>query len=112
MNATRSAVITGLIAGAGALLITSLGRTSSARKRTALGRGATDDANFMDLNSAPAEELKRLGLDDLAVGRIVENRPYRNKLELVSRMVIPENLYGEIRHHVGVRESAETAKVA
>lgn len=58
MNATRSAVITGLIAGAGALLITSLGRTSSARKRTALGRGATDDANFMDLNSAPAEELK------------------------------------------------------
>jgi hypothetical protein len=66
----------------------------------------------MDLNSAPTEDLKRLGLNDVAVGRIVENRPYRNKLELVSRMVIPERTYGKIRHRVGIRRTSKSAKIA
>jgi hypothetical protein len=68
--------------------------------------------SFTDINSAGADELQKLGLDSVAAERIVENRPYRNKLELVSRMVIPEKLYGTIRHHIGVRDTAEGVKVA
>lgn len=108
MSTTKFILMTGLMAGAGAVLITKVGKN---RARQA-GVAAAHDSDFMDLNSAPEEDLKQLGLDDVAVGRIVENRPYRNKLELVSRMVIPENLYGEIRHQVGVRETAESVKVA
>src|SRR5690349_25094205 len=68
--------------------------------------------SLTDINTADADALKKLGLDDVAAGRIVENRPYRNKLELVSRMVIPEKLYGSIRHQIGVRDTAESVKVA
>lgn len=68
--------------------------------------------SFTDINSADAEALKKLGLDEVAAGRIVENRPYRNKLELVSRMVIPEKLYGTIRHQIGVRDVEDAVKVA
>jgi hypothetical protein len=108
MSTTKFIFMTGLIAGAGAILINEL-----AKSRVTPTRAFREvDSDLMDLNSAPAEDLKRLGLDDVAVGRIVENRPYRNKLELVSRMVIPETLYGEIRHQVGVREAAESVKVA
>jgi hypothetical protein len=55
------------------------------------------------LNDAHPEELQKLGLDSVAIDRIIENRPYRNKLELVSRMILPEVLYKEIRHSIGVR---------
>ena len=108
MSTTKFAFLTGVVAGAGAALNSTLGKRSIAPGRVSHGV----DAEFMDLNSAPTDDLKRLGLDDVAVDRIVENRPYRNKLELVSRMVIPETLYGEIRHQVGVRETAESVKVA
>src|SRR3979411_2463827 len=59
-------------------------------------------ANLLDLNTASQEEFLRLGLDNEMSDRIVENRPYRNKLELLSRMVIPEQAYGIIRDLVGV----------
>ncbi len=65
-----------------------------------------------DINSADEDALKKLGLDEVAAGRIVENRPYRNKLELVSRMIIPEKLYGTIRHQIGVRDAGDAVKVA
>ncbi len=68
--------------------------------------------SFTDINVADTEELEKLGLDGVAVDRIVENRPYRNKLELVSRMIIPEKLYGTIRHRIGVRDTADAVKVA
>ena len=39
------------------------------------------------------EQFKKLPLDDLAIDRSMENRPYRDKLELVSRMIISKALY-------------------
>jgi hypothetical protein len=85
---------------------------SGARRSIERGRFPRWQESFTDINSADAEELKKLGLDELAAGRIVENRPYRNKLELVSRMIIPEKLYGSIRHRIGVRDTADAVKVA
>jgi hypothetical protein len=71
-----------------------------------------DTENFLDLNDATAGELSALGLDEEMVGHVVENRPYRNKLDLVSRLVIPEEVYVSIRHRIGVREAYEPVKVA
>lgn len=107
MSIGKFVLLTGMVAGS-ALLIRNFGSMGAPRHRAV----RPSRSEVMDLNSAPAEDLRRLGLDDVAVGRIVENRPYRNKLELVSRMVIPEMLYGEIRHHVDVRETGESVKVA
>jgi DNA uptake protein ComE-like DNA-binding protein len=68
--------------------------------------------NLLDLNTAGHEEFVRLGLDGEITDRIVENRPYRNKLDLLSRMVIPEQAYEVIRDHVGVARATEPIKVA
>jgi hypothetical protein len=68
--------------------------------------------HLVDLNEAAASELSGLGLDQDMVERLVENRPYRTKLELVSRMVIPEAIFAIIRDKVAVSEGRDPVKVA
>jgi hypothetical protein len=99
MSGARAIFLLGVAAGIGAVII----RLTAADR--SMSRVPVADTDFTDLNDAGREELEKLGLDTLAVDRIVENRPYRNKLELVSRMIIPENLYGEIRHRIGIRDT-------
>lgn len=67
--------------------------------------------HLLDLNTASHDDLVGLGLDGQMSDQIVENRPYRNKLELLSRMVIPEHAYNAIKNQVGVAGATETIKV-
>ena len=67
---------------------------------------------LVDLNEAAASELSGLGLDQESVERLVENRPYRSKLELVSRMVIPEPIFASIRDKIAISEGRDPVKVA
>jgi len=65
------------------------------------------EGGVLDLNDATEEELQELsGIGPALSTRIVENRPYRNKLELVSRMVIPEAAYERIKDQIGVSEDS------
>jgi len=100
MSAARSIFALGVAAGISALLI----RLASEPRSTVRRIPASRNDNFTDLNDADRQELEKLRLDDLAIDRIINNRPYRHKLELLSRMIIPEMLYKEIRHKVGVRQ--------
>lgn len=68
--------------------------------------------HIADLNAADVDELTNLGLDALAVERLIENRPYRNKLELVSRMILPQALYDTIKSKVAIAGASETIKIA
>jgi hypothetical protein len=68
--------------------------------------------NLVDLNTTSPSEFLRLGLDREMSDRIMDNRPYRNKLDLLSRMVIPEEVYNLIRNRVGVAKATEPVKVA
>ena len=63
-------------------------------------------------NTASHEELQRLGLNDEMTGKILDNRPYRNKLDLLARMVIPEATYNGIRSMVGVAGATQSVKIA
>jgi DNA uptake protein ComE-like DNA-binding protein len=76
-------------------------------------RRQAQPSGLLDLNSCSREELGRLeGLDDELIGKVIDNRPYRNKLDLMSRMVIPEATYVLISHHVTASEPGESVKVA
>ena len=80
-------------------------RQAKARPRAAAGsmRG------LLDLNTADRNDLVRLaGLGPFLADRIVENRPYRNKLDLVSRRVIPDAAYRRISHQVQVLVDGDT----
>jgi len=68
--------------------------------------------NLLDLNTATKDDLARLGLDAEVSDRILENRPYRNKLDLLSRMVVPEQTYNIIKDQIGVAGATESVKIA
>ena len=68
--------------------------------------------NLLDLNTASHEDLLKLGVDGEMSDRILDNRPYRNKLDLLSRMVIPQGAYDLIRNRVGVARATEPVKIA
>jgi hypothetical protein len=71
-----------------------------------------DSGDLVELNDADSSKLKDLGLEPESVERLVENRPYRSKLELISRMVLTEPEYELIREKVTVAQSQEPVKIA
>lgn len=69
-------------------------------------------AHLIDLNEARPAEFVAFNLSPEALDRLIENRPYRSKLELLSRMVLTEPEYEVIKDKVGVAESREPVKIA
>jgi competence protein ComEA len=55
----------------------------------------------LDINSASADELKALkGIGEADAKKIVENRPYKSKDELVQKKVVPKATYDKIRDQI------------
>ncbi len=55
----------------------------------------------LNINEASQQDLMRiLGLDSETAERIVEHRPYPSKLDLLGRMVVPENVYLAIKDRI------------
>jgi hypothetical protein len=68
---------------------------------------------LVDINSATREQLMSLGIIESAtLDRLLENRPYRHKLDLVARMVVPQDIYDQIKGEIVVRKAEEPIKVA
>ncbi|HEY3929572.1 MAG TPA: hypothetical protein VGL89_14450 [Candidatus Koribacter sp.] len=61
----------------------------------------------LDLNQCSREDLLAIpGLTASLVDRIIDNRPYHHRLDLVARMVIPSGIYQTIRDRVDVSAAA------
>ena len=55
----------------------------------------------LDINSASADELKALkGIGEADAKKIVENRPYKTKDELVEKKVVPKATYDKIKDQI------------
>ena len=60
--------------------------------------GASDAANLIDINSASKQQLMTLpGIGDAYSQKIMDNRPYRAKNELVQKKIIPQATYDKIK---------------
>jgi competence protein ComEA len=56
---------------------------------------------LLDINSASADDLKALkGIGEADAKRIVENRPYKTKDELVEKKVVPKMTYDRIKDQI------------
>jgi DNA uptake protein ComE-like DNA-binding protein len=58
----------------------------------------------VDINHASRTELKTVpGITTALAGRIMANRPFGTKAQLVTRGIISEELYGRLKNRVTVR---------
>src|ERR1700687_3608849 len=60
----------------------------------------------LDLNTASEADLKMIpGIGDAYAKKIVQNRPYKRKDELVQKKVLPKATYDKIKDHVVAKQN-------
>jgi DNA uptake protein ComE-like DNA-binding protein len=64
----------------------------------------------VDLNNASLAELQSLPtVGEAEAKKIIANRPYRSKGELVTKAGLPQGVYQAVRHHVEMQKPRQAA---
>ena len=64
-------------------------------------KAETKAAAPMDINSASEKELATLkGIGDVRAKAIVKNRPYKGKDDLVTKKIVPQGVYDDIKDQI------------
>jgi hypothetical protein len=65
------------------------------------------EGELIDLNQADIRQLTSLqGVDRALAERIIENRPYMTKMDLVGRLIVPDEVYVLFKEDVTARYAA------
>ncbi len=79
----------------------------------ARGGAAKPMKKQLDINSASEDELKQLsGIGDALSKKIIDNRPYARKDELVSKKVLPRATYEKIKDQIIAKQDTAKAPAA
>jgi competence protein ComEA len=107
--------LAGLLATGVGVVPVSAQATKSPAKSEKPPASASDKANRadqkgkLDINTASEAELRALpGIGEAYSKKIVDNRPYKRKDELVRKKIIPEATYQKIKDHIIAKQTAGT----
>lgn len=64
----------------------------------------------VDINSAPDDALKGLGLSDEEAKKVVDGRPWKRKDELVKKNVVSKETYAKIKDEIVAAQPKTAAK--
>lgn len=86
-----------------------LGQSSSSADAAAAA--ASKITGKLDVNNATKDQLKELpGIGDAYSQKIIAGRPYRTKLDLVQKKIIPQATYDKIKNMIIAKQGTATAK--
>jgi len=87
---------------------------TAAEKKDADKKEAAKPAGAkLDINTASEAELKELpGIGDAYAKKIVDNRPYKRKDEIVKKAGVPKATYDKIKEQIIAHQVKEDAKAA
>lgn len=64
-----------------------------------------DTRSLVDINSARKAQLAKLpGMNDELAAKVIAGRPYGSKMHLVTRQVLPPEVFDAVRGHVVARQ--------
>jgi len=74
---------------------------------TAKAKTATAATEKLDINTATKDQLQSLaGIGDAYSQKIIDNRPYKTKRDLVTKKVIPQATYDKIKDQIVAHQMA------
>jgi competence protein ComEA len=75
--------------------------SSSDQAKSSSAASSAKSSSKIDINSATKDELMTLsGIGDATAQKIVDNRPYRAKNELVTKKIVPKSTYEKIKDQI------------
>jgi DNA uptake protein ComE-like DNA-binding protein len=76
-------------------------QTAAAQPKPAAAQAAPKASDLIDINTATKDQLKALpGIGDAYSQKIIAGRPYRTKLDLVHRKIIPQATYDKVKDFI------------